>query len=133
TSAQRAGAGAGRSGSAPASRSSAARRAGCAACATSPDGKAGDFCSARRFRPADTSTTTPGRRWLVGQEFNVLALIKGEERYVYVYDDQSRGALVEFFHAQAADPDLTLSWFDAAVLTRKAEEQAGSPEGPPRF
>jgi hypothetical protein len=61
----------------------------------------------------------------VGQEFNVLALIKGDERYLYVYDDSSRAALVDFFHAQAADPTLNLSWFDAAVLTRKAEEQAG--------
>jgi hypothetical protein len=58
------------------------------------------------------------------KEFNVLALIKGEERYVYVYDDVSRQALIEAFHAQAADAELTLNWFDAAVLTQKAEEQA---------
>jgi hypothetical protein len=51
-------------------------------------------------------------------------LIKGTERYVYVYDDDSRPTLVEAFRAQAADPALTLSWFDAAVLTQKAREQA---------
>jgi hypothetical protein len=71
----------------------------------------------------------------VGREFNVLALLKGDERYVYVFDDESRGTLVEFFHAQAADPTLNLSWFDAAVLTRKAEEQAGGaqPDQPRRL
>ena len=58
------------------------------------------------------------------KEFNVLALIKGEERYVYIYDDGSRAALVEAFNAQAADPGLSFNWFDAAVLTQKAEEQA---------
>jgi hypothetical protein len=64
------------------------------------------------------------------QEFNVLALIKGEERYVYIYDDASRAALVEAFNAQAADPDLSLNWFDAAVLTQKAEEQAAAAAAP---
>jgi hypothetical protein len=34
----------------------------------------------------------------VALEFNVLALIKGDERYVYVYDDESRATLVEMFH-----------------------------------
>jgi hypothetical protein len=65
----------------------------------------------------------------VGREFNVLALIKGDERYVYVYDDESRRALLDAFRVQAADPALSLSWFDAAVLTQKVREQtAGAAE-----
>jgi hypothetical protein len=63
-------------------------------------------------------------RWCVGREFNVLALIKGEERYVYVYDDASQAPLLETFRSQADDPNLSLNWFDAAVLTQKAREQA---------
>jgi hypothetical protein len=73
----------------------------------------------------------------VGREFNVLALIKGVERYVYVYDDRSREPLLEVFRAQAADPDLSLNWFDAAVLAQKAHEQAApasqTPAAPRRF
>ena len=73
----------------------------------------------------------------MAREFNVLALIKGGERYVYVYDDASRSPLLETFRAQAADPELSLNWFDVAVLTQKAHEQAGngtsSPEGSRRF
>ncbi len=75
----------------------------------------------------------------MGREFNVLALVKGGERYVYVYDDDSRPALLDAFRAQAADPGLSLTWFDAAVLARKAREQAAAalagPPGParPRF
>jgi hypothetical protein len=69
----------------------------------------------------------------VGQEFNVIALIKGNERYVYVYDDASRSPLLDCFEAQASDPALSLNWFDAAMLTRKAREQASRsrPESAP--
>ena len=66
----------------------------------------------------------------MGREFNVLALIKGEERYVYVYDDASRSPLLETFRAQAADPELSLNWFDAAVLAQKAREQAAGAKSP---
>jgi hypothetical protein len=69
----------------------------------------------------------------VAREFNVLALIKGEERYIYVYDDSSRESLLDAFRDNAADPGLNFSWFDAAVLTEKAREQARSaPATPPR-
>jgi hypothetical protein len=66
----------------------------------------------------------------VRQEFNVLALIKGLEHYVFVYDDASRPLLLELFNQQAADPSLSFNWFDAAVLTEKAWEQARAGEGP---
>ena len=61
---------------------------------------------------------------IVRREFNVLALIKGTERYIYVYDDESRQALLDVLRNQAAHPGLSLTWFDAAVLTEKAREQA---------
>ncbi len=60
----------------------------------------------------------------VPREFNILALIKGEERFVFVYDDESRSELIDALRDQAADPRVSLSWFDAAVLTEKAREQA---------
>ena len=69
----------------------------------------------------------------MGREFNVLALIKGEERYVYVYDDASRSPLLETFRDQAADPELSLNWFDAAVLAQKAREQAAGAKSAARF
>ena len=62
------------------------------------------------------------------RELNVLALIKGNERYVFVYDDASREPLLEAFRAQAVNPELSLNWFDAAVLTQKAHEQANAEE-----
>jgi hypothetical protein len=59
----------------------------------------------------------------MSSDVNVLALVKGQERYVYVYDDVSHDALMDAVRDHAADPRLTLSWFDASVLTRKAREQ----------
>jgi hypothetical protein len=63
-------------------------------------------------------------------EVNVLALVKGPERFVYVYDDASHPDLIATLRDHAADPDLSLSWFDATVLTTKAREQvrANQPE-----
>ena len=58
------------------------------------------------------------------RELNVLALLKGNERYVFVYDDESRPLLIDTFRDQAADQRLSLNWFDAAVLTDRAREQA---------
>ena len=58
------------------------------------------------------------------REFNILALVKGAERYVFVYDDDSREALIDSLRDYAADPGLSFSWFDAAVMTEKAREQA---------
>ena len=64
----------------------------------------------------------------MANEFNVLALIKGQERFVFVYDDASRTDLIDTIRDLAADPALSLTWFDALVLTKKAREQARSAE-----
>lgn len=59
-------------------------------------------------------------------ELNVLALVKGAERYIFVYDEDSRGELIDTIRDLAANPHMSLSWFDANVLTRKAREQENS-------
>ncbi len=56
-------------------------------------------------------------------ELNVLALVKGAEHYIFIYDDESRGLLIDNFRDLAADPGVNLSWFDAMVLSTKAREQ----------
>ena len=57
------------------------------------------------------------------RELNVLALLKGHERYVFVYDDASHEDLLDAFRQYASNPDLSFTWFDAAVLTDKARQQ----------
>lgn len=61
------------------------------------------------------------------QDINVLALVKGEERYVFLYDDSSRAETLRTLGRFASDPELSMTWYDAAVLSqkvRKSEDQS---------
>jgi hypothetical protein len=71
-----------------------------------------------------------GKGWKLADEVNVLALIKGQEHYIFVYDDASRPQLIDNFRDLAADPEVNLSWFDAMVLTTKAREQEQAEASP---
>ena len=62
------------------------------------------------------------------QERNVLALIKGDERFIFVYDDDSHDALIDDIRHKAADPAVALNWFDAAVLTERVRNPATPPD-----
>jgi hypothetical protein len=68
----------------------------------------------------------------VRREFNILALLKGAERFVFVYDDDSRPDLIAALRDAAADPRVSLTWFDAAVLIDKARQQAQQTAEDPR-
>jgi hypothetical protein len=70
----------------------------------------------------------------VAQEVNVLALFKGAEKFIFVYDDESRAAVVDAIRDAAADPKVAVNWFDAAVLTERARQQGMESENvPSRF
>jgi hypothetical protein len=53
---------------------------------------------------------------------NVLALLKGEERYVFLYDDRSADQLLQTLGRYAADPELSFTWYDAAVLSQRVRK-----------
>jgi hypothetical protein len=65
------------------------------------------------------------------RDLNVLALVKGAERFVFVYDDDSRAETIAAIRDHAADPAVSLNWFDAAVLTERARKQAGETQPVP--
>ncbi|TWU26824.1 hypothetical protein Pla52o_06790 [Novipirellula galeiformis] len=56
------------------------------------------------------------------QEINVLALVKGEERFIFLFDDVNRDETLRQLARFAADPDLEFSWYDAAMLSRKIRD-----------
>ena len=56
----------------------------------------------------------------MNHEVNVIALVKGKERYVFLYNDRKRQDMIEHFSLCASDPEQSFSWRDAAVLTQKA-------------
>ena len=58
----------------------------------------------------------------MGQEINVLALVKGDERYIFLFDDANRTATLRMLGRYAADPDLSFTWYDAAMLSQKIRD-----------
>ena len=50
---------------------------------------------------------------------NVLALVKESERYIFLYDDNSPAELLQILGRYAADPELSFTWYDAAILSQK--------------
>ena len=60
----------------------------------------------------------------VAQDINVLALVKGSERYIFLFDDDHRSDALRTLGRFASNPDLSFTWYDAAVL-----ESEDSPDG----
>jgi len=56
------------------------------------------------------------------REMNILAMAKGTDRYVFLYDDTSHDSLFQVFDRFAADPNLNFSVADATLLSQKARE-----------
>ena len=64
------------------------------------------------------------RRLEVSDDINVLALVKGEERYIFLYNDSNRSETLRLLGRYASNPELSFSWYDAAVLSQKIRRQA---------
>ena len=60
----------------------------------------------------------------MSQDINVLALVKGEERYVFLYDDDNRAETLRTLGRYASNPELSFTWYDAAVLSQKIRQTA---------
>lgn len=58
------------------------------------------------------------------QDINVLALVKGKERYVFLYNDQNRAETLRTFGRYASNPELSFTWYDAAVLSQKIRQES---------
>ena len=53
---------------------------------------------------------------------NLLALAKGSERYVFLYDDCRCAETLRTLGRFASNPDLSFTWYDAAMLSQKIRE-----------
>lgn len=54
---------------------------------------------------------------------NFIALVKGQDRYMFFYDDQSQETLLEIFNRYASDRRLSFSSRDAKYLSKKVKER----------
>ena len=62
----------------------------------------------------------------MSQDINVLALVKGEERYVFLFDDAHRSDALRTLGRFASNPELSFSWYDAAVLSQRVRQEAST-------
>jgi hypothetical protein len=53
---------------------------------------------------------------------NVVALVKDAERYIFLYDGESTPAVLQTLGRFAANPELSFTWYDAAVLSQKVRK-----------
>lgn len=60
----------------------------------------------------------------MSQDINVLALVKGTERYVFLYNEQNRAETLRVLGRYASDPELSFTWYDAAVLSQKIRQES---------
>ena len=58
------------------------------------------------------------------QDLCVLAMTRGADRYVVIYDDQHHGEVVETFGRWASHPELNFTWYDAACLAHRLKARA---------
>lgn len=62
-------------------------------------------------------------------DINVLALVKGTERYIFLYDDSQRAETLRMLGRYASNPELSFSWYDAAVLSQKVRQMSAANSG----
>lgn len=74
-----------------------------------------------------------GKETTVGHDINVLALMKGAERYVFLYDDCSRAETLRVLGRYASNPELSFTWYDAAVLSQKIRQESQKQSHARRF
>ncbi|MCL2349739.1 MAG: hypothetical protein FWC50_15920 [Planctomycetaceae bacterium] len=60
----------------------------------------------------------------------MLALIKGSERYVFLYNDAHRAETLRVLGRYASNPELSFTWYDAAVLSQKIRQESMKPASP---
>ena len=63
----------------------------------------------------------------MNDDINVLALVKGRERYIFLYEDSQRAEALRTLGRFASNPELSFTWYDAAVLSQKVRHNDASP------
>lgn len=62
----------------------------------------------------------------MNDDINVLALVKGRERYIFLYEDSQKAEALRMLGRFASNPELSFTWYDAAVLSQKVRTSAAA-------
>lgn len=55
----------------------------------------------------------------MAKSVNVLALVRDEHRFVFLYDDNSIETMLATLSEYANDPELEFTWYDAAMMAQR--------------
>ncbi|MCP4170268.1 MAG: hypothetical protein GY758_05780 [Fuerstiella sp.] len=50
---------------------------------------------------------------------NVLALVRDDHRFIFLYDDNSVETMLTTLSQYASDPEMEFTWYDAAMLAQR--------------
>lgn len=62
----------------------------------------------------------------MNDDINVLALVKGSQRYIFLYNDSQSAETLRTLGRYASDPTLNFTWYDAAVLSQKVRQNSST-------
>lgn len=72
------------------------------------------------------NTSTPAYNGIdtVAKGIKVVALMKGQEQYVFLYNEENRAETLRLLGRYASNPELSFTWYDAAVLSQKIRQES---------
>ena len=73
------------------------------------------FSANTRFDTVDYTTED--------RDVKVIALMKGKEQYVFIYNEKNRAETLRLLARYASNPELSFTWYDAAVLSQKIRQE----------
>jgi len=59
---------------------------------------------------------------IMSKNISVLALVKGEEKYIFLFNDRNRKKTLRQLGRFASNPELSFTWYDAAVMSQKVRK-----------
>ncbi len=71
-----------------------------------------------------TCSAIARRATIVNDDINVLALVKGSQRYIFLYNDSQAAETLRTLGRYASNPELNFTWYDAAVLSQKVRQNS---------
>ncbi|MEM9365158.1 MAG: hypothetical protein AAGD07_04115 [Planctomycetota bacterium] len=60
--------------------------------------------------------------FIMEKEVNVLALVKGDEKFIFLFDDENKDETLRQLARFASNPEIDFTWYDAAMLSNKIRE-----------
>ena len=60
----------------------------------------------------------------VTKDIKVIALVKGSEHYVFLYNEGNRAETLRLLGRYASNPELSFTWYDAAVLSQRIRQES---------